>query len=131
MGADVGDEHRLGIGPSSRPLARRRLFLGLRGKGLTRTDDAPDLLVAYFTSVKESLKVTNWGSGHGRRRWHRNDLRIDVRHEGTLILDILDAPKRELVWRGRATGLVDRSDNAKERVNEAVKALLAEFPPSP
>jgi len=52
--------------------------------------------------------------------------------EGSLVLDVIDPAQSELVWRGTASKAIDRSWTPEEReteVREAVRALLAEFPP--
>jgi len=48
------------------------------------------------------------------------------------MLDFTDAAKKELAWRGVVRGMVDdygSPDQMQERINEAVKKLLSEFPP--
>jgi len=52
--------------------------------------------------------------------------------QGTLILDVVDARSRQLVWRGSAQAEVQqRRDPAQRdaRVREAVQKILARFPP--
>jgi Domain of unknown function (DUF4136) len=49
--------------------------------------------------------------------------------EGTLILGIVDATSRALVWRGTATDVVaDRAD-AIDEIAKAVRQMLDDFPP--
>jgi len=45
-----------------------------------------------------------------------------------LIIDLIDAVSKELVWRGVARGKVGSGD-PESRVNEAVQAILDEYPP--
>lgn len=47
---------------------------------------------------------------------------------GTLIIDIVDAKKKELIWRGTGTGIIDPGKTS-EQTNEVVKKLLENFPP--
>ncbi len=47
---------------------------------------------------------------------------------GTLIIDIVDAKKKELIWRGTGTGIIDPGKTS-EQINEVVKKLLENFPP--
>jgi hypothetical protein len=47
---------------------------------------------------------------------------------GTLIIDIVDAEKKSLVWRGTAVGVVEPG-RTMEQINETVKKMLANFPP--
>ena len=53
--------------------------------------------------------------------------------EGTLILDVIDREKNELVWRGSASKTIDEMDSPEQRVSTieaAVEKLLKDFPPS-
>ncbi|HSP92716.1 MAG TPA: DUF4136 domain-containing protein [Vicinamibacterales bacterium] len=52
--------------------------------------------------------------------------------QGTLVLDFVDGPKRQIVWRGVAEAEVDRQRSPVERekrLREAVGELLKKFPP--
>jgi len=52
--------------------------------------------------------------------------------QGTLVLDFIDGPKRQIVWRGVAEAEVNRQNSpAKrdQRLREAVGELLKKYPP--
>ena len=101
----------------------------LGAKGFQQTNESPDLLIAYHSGVKDKVDVTRYGYRYGYRgrRW---GTAVDVRHykEGTLILDIIDAKSKDLLWRGAATDVVDRDERA-EQIENAIKALIERFPP--
>jgi hypothetical protein len=51
---------------------------------------------------------------------------------GTLVVDLVDAGNKELVWRGTATTPIDKTASVEKReaaVQEAVEKLFAAFPP--
>ena len=51
---------------------------------------------------------------------------------GTLVLDIVDARTKRLIWRGAAEGTLDRDislENEEKIISEAVEKLLKDFPP--
>ena len=51
---------------------------------------------------------------------------------GTLVVDIMDREKHELLWRGTAEGaLIDtrRSDQPQEAIDKIVREVLKEYPP--
>ena len=52
---------------------------------------------------------------------------------GTLIVDLVDAGKKALVWRGTATDTISSDPNARsqEKVDDALTKVFATFPPSP
>lgn len=67
------------------------------------------------------------GGGYGGGGYVREYLR------GTLVLDIIDVRKDELIWRGWATKSLDadpRPEKVRMYVDEAVAEILEEFPPT-
>ncbi len=52
--------------------------------------------------------------------------------EGTLVVDIIDAGTRDMVWRGVATKIVreySSPEDMQKDIDEAVERVLAKFPP--
>ncbi len=105
----------------------------LEAKGFEKKPINSDFIVAYHVGVKERINVQDWGYGYGRRRYYRGrDIRVQQYTQGTLILDIVDAQTKQLIWRGTAQGAVDPSaspQERQERLNEAVSKILEKFPP--
>ena len=89
-----------------------------------------DLLVVFYAMVQNrrdfvspTYRVGRWG------RVRRTSPGRVVRYkEGTLVIDMVDNKKKELVWQGVGTGVLDRSDPAGNLV-EAVEKILEKFPP--
>ncbi|MGH8126902.1 MAG: DUF4136 domain-containing protein [Gammaproteobacteria bacterium] len=50
--------------------------------------------------------------------------------EGSLILDVIDARTKKLVWRGWITKGLNQSNYSQQSVNEAVQRIFAKFPPA-
>jgi hypothetical protein len=120
-------------------LLRKRLFSAvdteLAGLGFVRSGESPDFWLGWHATVESRVDVRELGSryGYGRGGWY--DGHTQVRHydEGTLILDVVDAERNELVWRGTAKGEVDwfaEPEEKEARLQEAVQRLLAHFPPN-
>jgi hypothetical protein len=68
-----------------------------------------------------------WGSG-----WGTTDVRVNEILVGTLVIDIADATKNEMVWRGMGVKEVDaqaKADRRDKNINNAVKKILKDFPP--
>lgn len=104
----------------------------LAAKGYTKNEN-PDFLVAYHVGAQNKINVTDWGYGYGPygRRFGGN---VDVRQykEGTLVLDIIDARTKELVWRGIGSATIDPNTSAEKRtqkLDKAISQILAKFPP--
>jgi hypothetical protein len=108
----------------------------LQAKGFRQVAEKPDFLIAVHTSRQQKLEVIDWGYTYGpywRRGFGYGGVDVRQYEEGTLILDVIDAVKKELVWRGTATGIIDpyqSPEKRTEKINEAVKKILGKFPPS-
>ena len=89
------------------------------------TSAKPDFAVAYYVAAKDKLNVQDYSIGP--RRWFgRADIRVDQYTEGTLIVDLIDANTKQLVWRGRATGAVELK-KLDEKISKAVEKLFKQF----
>ncbi|MEP1097027.1 MAG: DUF4136 domain-containing protein [Cyclobacteriaceae bacterium] len=65
-----------------------------------------------------------WGPG-----WGYSTVRVRDYKEGTLVVDLVDAKTKKLVWHGVAIGDPDNfRKKAEERINNAIEKLFAEFP---
>jgi hypothetical protein len=104
--------------------------LGDRGLDVVRPRDA-DLLVTFYTAVRQQVVVNRAGwYGCGRRGWCGGATRISSYPEGTLIIDIIDRRRRELVWRGVGESAFQSMQPSDERVAKRVARVLATFPPT-
>ena len=108
----------------------------LMADGYQKASATPDFFVVYHTAVETQITgatIDTWGYNYRRPRWRTGtvyaDVSVDSYQEGTLIIDIVDAEKNELVWRGTAVGAVSSTAQAAKKVDEAVQKILAEFPP--
>jgi len=114
----------------------------LQAKGLLRTDTGADLKVAVHTRFSKEVKLSvysiTWGYGwvwgpayygSGDRTANMQVLEVPV---GTLIVDLVDASRNELSWRGTATSELHSEDSAEKEhdvLDEAVRRLFERFPP--
>ena len=112
----------------------------LVSRGLRRTDTNPDLLVNFSANLDQRLRVTQTPqSSMGAFGTHRRGFystwpsyRTDVRQytQGTLVVDVIDASRMQLVWEGLATSRFtqSRADNIGPVINEAMRDIFAQFP---
>jgi len=122
--------------PARNPFVDKRIRSAvdreLSARGYRQTANGTDFLIAYHVGSKEKLDVTTYGYRYGRRgRFWGRGVRVEQYTQGTLVLDFVDSKSNELVWRGIATSVIrDRDPEESEgRINDAVKAILEEFPP--
>jgi len=54
--------------------------------------------------------------------------------EGSLIIDLVDAQTKALVWRGTGTGVVEKvqrtPEEMQERADKIIKKIMESFPPN-
>ena len=106
----------------------------LAAKGLTKVDASanPDVLVAYHASFEKNLQLNALGSGWGRFGGLRSGtITTETIVMGTLVVDIMDASKRAMVWRGIANGEIDAKAKPEKRektINRAAQKLFKNYP---
>lgn len=110
----------------------------LVSKGLTPSDD-PSLLVYTHTSVSKEKQVNydNFGyggwygwDGWGTGGWSATSATVQEVPLGTVTVDLVDANKKTLVWRGTASETVTSNDtNSQENIDKAAAKLFESFPP--
>jgi hypothetical protein len=111
-------------------------------RGLREVAENPELYIAMYGAVDSDMAVTYsdlyygpwgipafdqsflmWGAVPGTTT-------TAVVHNGQLIVDLIDAGRKKLAWRGIATQkLSDQQMKLVEQVNTAVEKLFAQYPP--
>ena len=108
-------------------------------KGFTESATNPDLLVnaAALFEDRKSMTATSTGGGYyGYRAYgwgagvsHTN---YDVRHykDGSLIIDIVEASSKKLVWQGTGNKEIDGPVKDPDvNIPKAISMIMASFPP--
>jgi len=126
--------------------ARIRLAINdsLSKKGYQRiTRGKPDFYVSYTYQIHSKIGSDDVGVGVGfgwGSRGRIGGIGVDTGRyigeydEGMLVIDLNDASKGGLLWRGTGTARVDQHSEPEEitkRVNEGVEKILSQFPPLP
>jgi hypothetical protein len=103
--------------------------LGSRGFEQVATG-SPDLLVHYHTSVEQRIDLRETDSSAPCE-----DCQPFIYEAGTLVIDLVDASTRQLVWRGWSEGsiegVVDNQALMEARIDESVKKIFDRLPLSP
>ncbi len=123
--------------------------LGLKGLQLRNAADKPDVLVVYHLGSKDKTVVDSFGSwyshfgyypcyhcdhrpGFGHMHFHESDLWVREFTEDSVVIDIIEAESRKMLWRGSVQRIQPVLQTPEERnayVSETVAAILAAFPP--
>jgi len=110
---------------------------GLRQVGL---GEPQDLLVHYWISVLDKQRLESGGTSVGVARGPRGGYGWGAGYgggvttveykEGTLILDLIEPTKKQLVWRATIVGtLQDSNQDNVELANEAIAKAFKNYPP--
>ncbi len=111
---------------------RRAIAQALLDTGLEQTSpQSADLLVTYYTSVRQEVRLYTTGYGYGTwGGWGMTHTQPYVYEEGTMILDLVDRSRDRLVWRGTLTKALGSSRPSDDEVATAVRKVLVDFPPT-
>jgi hypothetical protein len=116
----------------------------LATKGLTKSKANPDVIVVYHVAFDKEKDISTYSSGYGGGYgpygygwgggWGSTTSTTQVRDilVGTLVVDIADAKKNQIAWRGMGVKEVNTTANPEKRdksINEAVKKILKNYPP--
>ena len=122
------------------PLIKDRILKALKieleNKGFkyVKNDSASFVVVAHG-GTRERIQVTNWGSYGWYDPWWGpyggGGVDVSQYDEATLIIDIVDAKSKKLVWRGKATKVADGSTaQDPAELQKIISQVLKDFPPS-
>ena len=120
-----GPNDPLAVNPMNDRRIQAALDSQLVARGYTRdAGGKPDFLVAYHAATRNRVGVQEWGYGPGR--WGSRRVDVNEYTQGTLVVDLVDAASRQLVWRGSATGTIEPKE-ADKKIKKAVAKLMDQF----
>jgi hypothetical protein len=116
----------------------------LAAKGLKKVEANPDVYVVYHVAFDKQKDISTYSSGYGGGYgaygwgwgggWAGGTSTTQVRDivVGTMVIDMADAKKNQVAWRGMATREVNTQASPEKRdksINEAVKKIVKNYPP--
>jgi len=103
----------------------------LRSQGLTYSATNPDVYVNYKAGFSNEQRYRNnspYGFGYGYG-YPFGMSTVQQYKEGTITIDLVNATKNELLWRGVAETEVDNRNISEEKIHQIVTNILREYPP--
>jgi Domain of unknown function (DUF4136) len=117
----------------------------LAAKGFTKSESSPDVFVVYHVAFDKQKDISTFSSGYaggyGPYGWRygggwagggtTNTTVRDILI-GTLVIDVADAKKGQIAWRGMGVKEVNTQAKPEKRdksINEAVKKIFKNYPP--
>jgi hypothetical protein len=119
----------------------RAIIANLSSIGMRRDDRNPDMFIVTHLTFEKEKDITTyssypgygpydwyWGPGWG---WGMSEIRVREITMGTLLIDVIDADRGAVIWRGGAVERVKHRspESADEHVQETVDEILEDFPP--
>ncbi len=101
--------------------------LAERGLKVVDNKKDADLMLAIYFDNKNKVNVAYVGYGYGP--WYYGGPVVSEYKEGTMVIDFADRKKRELVWRGIASGIAHKDDYDEEDIKYIVNRILKQYPP--
>jgi len=115
----------------------------LSARGLTNSESNPDIFVVYHVAFDKQKDISTFSSGHGGYGpygwgygggWGGGSTSTQIRDilVGTLVVDVADAKKGQVIWRGTGVKEVDTQAKPEKRdksISTAVNKIFKNFPP--
>jgi hypothetical protein len=120
----------------------RAITTELEGKGLTEAGAEADLVVVVHGRIDNQTQIRTDSFGYGWGRWGYwgrpygyggATTTVSQVPVGTLVIDLVDADAKQLVWQAVAEDTLkpSASPEAKDRrIGEVMERVFADFPPS-
>jgi len=110
--------------------------LAVKGLSRVETELGADMLVAYHASFDDHLQITGMSSGFGGPRFGNVTGMATTQKvvSGTLVVDMMDARTRAIVWRGFAERDLNPTANPEKReknITKAAEKIFKNYPPRP
>ncbi len=119
---------------------RAAVAADLASKGLTEVaqGQAPDVFVAYSARVENQQQTSPYynglgypyGYGYGYGGYGRGYAPVTQYKAGTVIIDIVDARRKELAWRGTGMAALNQNNISQDEATRIVTGILGTYPPN-
>lgn len=116
-----------GMNPINRQLIEKAIQKEMTNLGY-QVSKEPDLVVAFFVKEKTIREVSHYYRGYYGRWGYPSWIEVNEYQEGTLVIDLIDRTKKQVIWHGAAEGRVyDDMKNVEKEINETVEAVFKKY----
>lgn len=122
---------------------KNAVIAAMQSKGLTLASGTPDLYVNTVTILKDKVALSSntdyygyggvyrpyyWGAGMGMSS--TTNYNVDYYKDGSLIIDVIDAGTKKLIWQGIGNKEIDNPiKNPDVEAPKIVNKIMEGFPP--
>jgi hypothetical protein len=98
----------------------------LSALGLLRAEKGGELSVTYHAATKEDVSVSTMGYAP---RWGGGTAYVNKILSGMLVVDVVDAKGKNLLWRATATDTIsDNPQKNEKKIHKAVEKMFEKYP---
>ena len=118
-------------------IIKEAIAKNLQARGLDEARD-PSLKINIALNVQEQLQTrqTDFRTdglprymGQRRYSWKSEEVVTGKYHEGTIVIDLVDAANNRMVWQGGASGIIpEKTKNFTEDINQVISEVVAKIP---
>ncbi|MBY0433781.1 MAG: DUF4136 domain-containing protein [Cyclobacteriaceae bacterium] len=107
----------------------------LKSKGITQSDNNPDLLIGFTITIKDEQAILYHPSSTPDRPFYaplENDGEVINYLKGTMVIGMADREKSKVVWESFAVRYMEMNpDFSIKKVKKGIHYILRDFPPKP
>lgn len=118
------------VSPANKMQIEKSIRQEMSARQFQETPLKADFSVGYFVIINSVRDYNDYVTLYGNRRWGYAVVETNVHEykEGTLIIDIVDNKKNEVVWHGSVSDTVSKNmKNVNGKIDEAVKAIFNKY----
>jgi hypothetical protein len=104
----------------------------LQAKGMTKVAENPDVLMIYHVTKEQKIDTNSWGYKYDPNWGKGDDVQTYAYAVGTLVVDMVDAESKHLLWRGTGDKILPEDTAPEKRtqiIDEIVVKIFKDFPP--
>lgn len=108
----------------------KAIDIEMQARGYEAKETGADVLISYVTDVKDKQSTQNYNSGWGYYGWWGpNNTQTRTYEQSRLIINMIDANTKQLVWQGWSTGeLKNAAKDREASVREEVYRIMQKYP---
>jgi hypothetical protein len=110
-------------------IVREEINQAFASRGYLPTAADPDFEVFFSTKAQERLDLEGWYDTYGYGYGYGACCYIDDETEGMIVIDVVDAKTKQLLWRGGGEARVsDNPDKYAKKLAKAIEEIVERFP---
>ncbi len=121
--------HANGFPKGANPINKQRIERAIKKEMIElgyEASEEPDLLVSWYVTVEDKRVMDVYRDFY--HRWAYYAVNVYEYQEGTLVIDMIDRKKNEVVWHGKTSERVyEGMPNVDKKIKKAVQSMLEKY----